>query len=199
MNYVSFPLKDLDGLRRLCQPYLDLWDKKTETIFQVEQDVLDWLNKQLPNKPPAVIASIFIRCPDSTQIIHVDHDLEKRVTPFAINVPLYGTERSSMKWYSGNFTKEVRAVHGEMLHKHGGIKKARLNNQYVELVSFSILTWADEPKVCDQLELLTPHLVAVGVPHSIEANGKDARIIISFRYAPDIQMDSMLPRNSHGL
>ena len=112
-------------------------------------------------------AIIFFQRGNHARDIHVD-GYRTEVTDFcwALNIPIENCEHSSMNWYSGNYSTEV---------KYNKIGLPSLH-----------LTWKDEPQIVSSTILDSPVIVKVDVPHGIINSSSKSRCILSLRFWPEL-------------
>jgi hypothetical protein len=128
---------------------------------QFPRELLDTINSELNSygMPGVSYADSYLRRKGSKQYLHVDGHEHQIFC--AINIPLMGTTNSGFQYYGGDY--EI-------------VEKTAKGLRWLEPV------WNGEPQLLEDLELTTPHLVRVDVPHMAVANAAEDRWILSIRF-----------------
>jgi hypothetical protein len=116
------------------------------------------------------VSRVLVTMPNDKLGVHIDGSPQYPKNT-AINIPIFNTKNSLMKWFKLNDESALRY----------GDDPRYQNFWYVprELVP-------NVTEQVDQLELLTPHLVKINTPHTVENyNETENRVIISIRCRPE--------------
>ena len=136
------------------------------------EELLATVNAELMSKyniPPIEYCQSYIRPKKDIQRSHIDgSNLETRYA--AIDIPLKGTAGGTYRWLAGPYEKLVKNINGLIFHD---------------------VLWSDIPTPAATMELSTPHLINVGLPHRSEASKTEDKWVFTMRFAGNPTFESL--------
>jgi len=112
-------------------------------------------------------AIMFINEPRFLQDLHVDGFSVERINSSntALNVPILNCDNGPMTWYDGKFNLTESP--------HNTIKYLKIN-------------WEEEPTIAEHKIINKPTIVKIDIPHHIENQSDEPRLMLSVRFKKDI-------------
>jgi len=143
------------------------WDHRSERLYRMPMHghAFDEVSKELAEKglPRIGIWTIFARGPRGVQQIHVDAFSQQERVNSGIIVPVLGTTRSKMQWFSEEGT-DFQAV------------------QTPDKKSYYFRNFSKEiPKMIEELEIFEPIIAKISMPHRAVASDFSARAVVSIK------------------
>lgn len=106
--------------------------------------------------------------------LHIDEN-DATVFKSSIIFPLEGCENAFMYWAIGSYKSNMTT------HPLNGTK-------------YSLLTWNSDVVVLDELEITTPTVVRVDIPHDAYTNNEWLRIVFSIRLRENLSIEEIMER-----
>lgn len=147
-----------DGANKETIGFID--PKTIKTEIPELQDFFD------QNKLNPFCFAVLIRDPHVTAPVHVDGDGKNPVV-LALNLPVFNCDNTYMHWF------DVPPEQFSFIEDRGNVYRSLpLDYDWTTL------------ELLDSLELTTPHMVRVNVPHNIVNEQNANRAIVSVRFNP---------------
>jgi len=168
--FKPIPIESFDEiqaqLREYAYNYITNWSTgstivESDSIFDVSPKLKNFFDK---NSLEWDIARFFVTEPKSSIGIHID-GTEMFPKYLAMNLPIANCEDTYMKWWDNLDT----VVSQDFAQYSPNIK---------------VFEGANKIEI-DSLELLSPHLVRIDIPHNIINCPNETRIILSLRFKPE--------------
>lgn len=136
----------------------------------VEHDILAVLGIKVKIKT----AIMFINDANFIQDLHVDgFDLDRiNASNTALNLPILNCEHGPMSWYEGDFV---------------------LTKSPFKTIKYLKINWQSEPKLAVTKIINKPTFVKIDIPHHIENQSSDPRLMLSIRFTKDILLENIAP------
>jgi len=106
--------------------------------------------------------------------LHIDEN-DTTIFKSSIIFPVEGCENSFMYWAIGSYNSNLTT------HPTNGTK-------------YSLLTWNSDVVILDELEITTPTVVRVDIPHDAYTNNEWPRIIFSIRLRENLSIEEIMER-----
>lgn len=173
MSYFKeIEISSWDTIRQFC---LSKWNGEFTTSLTFENEDLKFLGSLLEkdvrdtlgNEVKIKTAIMFINQGNFVQGLHVDgFSIERtNASNTALNIPILNCNTGVMKWYSGDFY---------------------LTNGPFKTIKYLKINWTTEHSLADEKIIDKPTLVKINVPHHIENQSNEPRLMLSVRFTPDI-------------
>lgn len=172
VNLPSWPF-----IQKFCR---SKWDGKftTATVFTgkdlayigklVERDIQSQFGFNVKIKT----AIMFINDANFVQAMHIDgFDLNRvNTSNTALNLPILNCEHGPMYWYEGDFF---------------------LTKSPVKTIKYLEINWKDEPRLAATKIINKPTFVRINIPHYIENQSSDPRLMLSIRFTKDVLLENI--------
>lgn len=106
--------------------------------------------------------------------LHIDEN-DTTVFKSSIIFPVEGCENSFMYWAIGSYNSNMTT------HPSNGTK-------------YSLLTWNSDVVILDELEITTPTVVRVDIPHDAYTNNEWPRVVFSIRLRENLSIEEIMER-----
>jgi hypothetical protein len=138
------------------------------------QDLLDIATLLCPDFTYKVKTAImFINQGNFKQDMHIDGFTVERkgASNTALNIPILNCNQGPMFWYDGKY---------------------QLSNHDMNGLGYLKLNWSDGPNLVATKIIDSPTIVRINVPHHIENNSSNPRLMLTVRFVEDIPLDNNL-------
>ena len=173
MNYYKeVNIGSWETIQNFCR---SKWDGNfTTSVSFVDQDLLYLgsllepdVKRELGVDVKIKSAIMFINTPRFVQDLHVDgFDIKRtNASNTALNLPILNCDTGPMKWYSGEFY---------------------LTKSPYKTIKYLKINWTSEPTLAVTKIINKPTLVKINIPHHIENQSDQPRLMLSVRFNPDI-------------
>jgi hypothetical protein len=104
--------------------------------------------------------------------MHIDgFDLNRvNTSNTALNLPILNCEHGPMYWYEGDFF---------------------LTKSPVKTIKYLEINWKDEPRLAATKIINKPTFVRINIPHYIENQSSDPRLMLSIRFTKDVLLENI--------
>lgn len=145
---------------------------------ELTQSAVDSINSTLTNhnlpEMHNILAFARLNRKGSYGTLHIDEN-DATVFKSSIIFPLEGCENAFMYWAIGSYNSNMTT------HPLNGTK-------------YSLLTWNSDVVVLDELEITTPTVVRVDIPHDAYTNNEWPRIVFSIRLRENLSIEEIMER-----
>jgi hypothetical protein len=148
------------------------WDLHSK---QIPKEDYEWLSgilvppveKFSGKKHKLVVAIMFFVAPHANRGIHIDSFLPgwEYYPNWGLNIPITNCDKSEQQWFNGEYTQET-------YHRPGGSYSEKL-------------TWITPPKLVESVNIDSPTLVYVDIPHDVRNDSNLPRTLLSVRFTPN--------------
>ena len=167
------------AIRKFC---LNRWDGQFTTAKVFTGSELNYIGSMVESDISTVLgvnvkvktAIMFINDANFVQDLHVDGFDVNRINASntALNLPILNCENGPMYWYDGDFV---------------------LTKSPFKTIKYLKINWQSEPRLAATKIINKPTFVKINIPHHIENQSSNPRLMLSIRFTKDILLENIPP------